>query len=377
MKLLRIVILVLVLLSIPSFSLAYLSSTLGTVTSYLILVLLLAHFILDQKKGKPLLVFLFLGVSYYVISSFSYIGEEIGFLYNLIKFLIVIVCGADVIRKTTTKEIYYILLIGAFSVAINAIFLSNYNANFTETYGRYSGFYLNPNYAGSICLLGLSLSFQMKNNKLRLLGLLLCTVGGLFTLSRYFMIMWVLVNFISVFLNRKNAIGPAIGAGILILFFSFASLLQLKADRFGALESLFSDSKTVEVRGEGRASTWASYSDVLMDSPFIGNGYKKMHGNNFGVRAGVHNTYLMLLGEAGIVPFLICIFLYVFLMKKTFDSLRQNPGYFYFALILFTSLLVSHNYFDKFSILFLSMFLYIIVVEKKPSTSQIPEIEKQ
>ena len=66
-------------------------------------------------------------------------------------------------RKSKLKEIYIFLLIGALSIIINAVFFPLHNANFYPTYGRFSGFYLNPNYAGAMSLMGFALSFGIKN----------------------------------------------------------------------------------------------------------------------------------------------------------------------------------------------------------------------
>ena len=71
-----------------------------------------------------------------------------------------IVSITEVAKNTTNKEAFLYLLIGSMSIIIHALVFSN-------AYGRYAGFYLNPNRAGLICLLGLAFSFTLTNKKFK------------------------------------------------------------------------------------------------------------------------------------------------------------------------------------------------------------------
>jgi O-antigen ligase len=371
MKILRYAALAGLLLSLPSFVLSYFSSGLGSALSYLTFIILIAYFIRRTPKGRPLFAFILLGLSYYLIAGFNYTGlSDIDFAQLVIKFLIVIICGAEVVRDTSVKEIYLVLLVGALSIVVHAIFFPLYNAEFTPTYGRFSGFYLNPNFAGAICLMGFALSFGMKNPKLKYLGQVIFAVGGFFTFSRYFLGMWIFFNLLSVFISRKNLWVPALGVIGLLIIFAFGSSLKLNTVRFNAIQSIFTGehANTAALEEDSRTETWALYKDIILDKPLLGNGFKQLQGKNSDIGVGVHNTYLLVIGEAGIFPFLILIGIYLFLLIKSFQFFKPEPYLFMSALVLFTALLVSHNYFEKYSLPFLSMYLYIVLTERSKDT---------
>ncbi len=368
MNIIRYAILTLIIWALPSFVSAYFSPAIGSFLSYLTFGLLLVYYLIDKDIAPNLPIFVILGVSYYFIAALNYTGSLSVTDYSImiIKYLIVIVCGAKVMNKTSLEDIYIILIFGSLSIIINTLFFPLYNANFSPSYGRFSGFYLNPNFAGALSLIGLALSFGIKNEKIRYLGFIIFTIGGFFTFSRYFLAMWVIVNLFSVFINRKNLWIPLFGALGLMTILVFGSGLQLNAERFNAIQSLFSgnpDTKTLQE--DSRTDTWASYKNIIINKPIFGNGYGKLHGSHFGLDAGVHNTYLLIIGEAGIFPFLIVVGIYMFLLLRSFKIYKGAPHLLMLALVLTTGLLVTHNYFDKFSLLLVSIYLYIVLLNQK------------
>jgi len=371
MKFLKYSILILILWSIPSFTLVYINDNVGSIVSYLSIALMMLYYLLVEKKSKPLLPFLLLGFSYFIIAGLGYDGEETTYYFvNFAKFILVIICGAEVLKNTSLKELYIILIFGALSIICHALFFSNIDFRFGASYGRYSGLYLNPNPAGVICLAGFSLSFGIKNPKLKLIGQLIFSFAGIITLSRYFIVTWILLNLISVIVNKKNLIAPLISVVVLIFIISFSSSsFKLNTDRFEALQSIFSTkkTKTEAITNNSRQETWAIYTDIILNKPFFGNGYKKIgEHNNLG--SGVHNTYLLVLGEAGILPFLILIWIVVNLLLKGYNDYKSKLHYFLFAIVIATFLLVSHTFFGHFYYTFITLFLYLKLnktVEKK------------
>ena len=360
---------------LPSFILAYISPSLASLTTYGTFGLVLVFYFFSNPKGRILFIFLLLGLAYYLISGLNYTGtDEIKYyFYEVIKYVIIIICGAEVIRRSTLKEIYILLLIGAMSGIINAVFFPLYNANFYPTYGRFSGFYLNPNVAGTICLIGFALSFGIKEKGWKYVGQLVFTIAGFVTLSHYFLGIWALINLLSILVDKRYLIVPILGAIFLLIIFTFPDSLPLKADRFMAYKSIFSDEQVdVETLGEeSRTATWATYVEIILDKPFIGNGYKKLQGRHFGLHAGVHNTYLMVLGESGLVPFIMLISLYGFILIRGLSRFRTEPHHSFLAIVLFTALMVSHNYFDKHFILLISMYLYMELTKRESTSAHI------
>lgn len=363
MNIIKYITLFLIFCNIPSYLLAYFGSGLGSIASYTSSFIVLIYFFLTREKNKPLLPFILLGILFYILGGLNYSGtnEEVEFVIkDFIRFMIIVLFAGEVLYKTTNKDIYIILLIGAVSIVINAVVFPLANANFYPSYGRFSGFYLNPNFAGSICLVGYALSYAIPNKILKLTGLILFTLAGILTFSRSFIVIWLLLNIISIYNNKKNMLAPALGSLVLLLVFAISSKLTLNADRFKALQSIFGEEKiqTNTIQEDSRTDTWALYTDLILDRPFLGNGYESFKIKLNGL-PGVHNSFLLVIGEAGILPFLVIIGIYLYLLYKGILNFKLYPEYLYITVVLIMSLMVGHGYFDNYYNVILSMYLYI------------------
>ncbi len=373
MKLIKYLILILILWNIPGYLLAYFGSTSGSVSSLASSLLLIFFFFFVKKRHKLLLPFILLGILYFMLSSLNFSGAPVTEpIKEFVRFMIIVVCAGEVLYRTTKKEIYIILLVGSVSIIVNALVFPLANANFYPTYGRFSGFYLNPNFAGSICLVGYALSYSMSNKWLRFGGQLLFTLGGIFTLSRSFFVIWALINIVSIYQDRKNIQAPLIGILMILIVLGFSGKLSLDSERFSALESLFTSKKVRSrtITQDARTETWALYTDMILDKPILGNGYQKFQIHKSGY-PGVHNSYMMVIGEAGILPFILMVGIYVYLLIKSYSIFRTEPEYFYLSLVVSIALLVGHGYFSNFYNVFISMYIFIqikskpAVIEKK------------
>ncbi len=354
MKALKYLLLILILLNIPTFSIAFISPGLGSATSMLLLLCVIIFYFMEEKL-RPIIPLVILGLSYYMISSLSYTEDTSEFIKDLIKYFIFILGIRKFASLTSKQEICFILLVGAFSIIINALL-------FSSAFGRYSGFYVNPNKAGFVCIIGFALTYSIKQKNIKLLSQFLFAIAGLMTLSRSFILLFVLVNIISIVIDKKNIITLVSGVIALVLILSLSSL-QLNTDRFNALKSIFSDDvDTTTITKESRDETWAIYIDDILTNPIFGKGYKKLHGKPKGFYAdndiGVHNAFLMIIGEAGIIPLMIIVVLYLSMLFRSFNIFHEEPIYFLVSLLLLSYLMVSHNYFDNFLMLFLTVWLY-------------------
>ena len=277
-----------------------------------------------------------------------------------LRFMIAIVCGTELMYRCKPKDFFYIFLIGAFSVILNAVVFPEANALHGLIQGRYSGFFLNPNFAGSACLFGFALSYRIKSKTWRLIGQFAFTLAGIFTLSRTFVVVWLLINLIAIIRDKKNLLVPVIGGVVLIGVFTFTDSKMFETDRFNALESFFDEGpvQTKTLERDSRTATWALYYDMIMDKPIFGHGFMKLQ-KRTGHLPGVHNTYLMVIGEAGIVPFLILIGLYGYLLFSSFKQFKNRPELFYIMVIVSLSMLVSHTYFFVYNNVLLSIYVYL------------------
>lgn len=363
---------------LPSFALKYISPSIGSATTYLTIALAGAYFILSTNKKGIMWPFLILGLTYFTIAGLNYSGMGEDFILmgegdreyfmNFLKFVLIVIFLAPLARQTKIKELFIILIFGALSVVLHSTIFTEIDVHFGRSYGRFSGFYLNPNDAATICLAGFALSYGIKNSKLKLLGQLIFSFAGLLTLSRTFFAIWVLINLLGFIQNKKNFYAPAIGIGALVLILSFGGEeLGLQTSRFEALSSIFDSKQEVRTKTIGhdsRDETWATYYDIIMEKPFFGNGYKKLQGGYFHLYAGVHNTYLMVIGESGVIPFLILISIIGSLIFNGFLQFKIKPEFSFLSIAIAIALLVSHNYFERFPDIFLSLFLYSKIVEK-------------
>lgn len=357
MKIIQYILLTLLLWNIPTFF-SY-DINIGSKLSYFTYLLLLTYYFLS-KKHKPLVIFLLLGLLYYVISGIVFVEDNEFYYYAIIKFFILILCGAELIRSTNNSELFAFLTLGSISILIHAFF-------FQDNYGRYSGFYLDPNAAGFVCLIGYGLSFSITNIKLKIIGQFLLTFAGILTFSRTFILLWILISLISIYANRKNAVNFAIGTIVIITILSIASILQLNVVRLEALESFLgnnsSNSITV-IQSDSRFETWSVYYNQIIENPIFGNGYKTLSGY-YGNYAGVHNTFLMILGESGVFTFLVFCYIYFNMLFKSFTIFNYKPYLFIMVFTLIGSMLTIHNYFENFIIVLTSLWLMIKIKESE------------
>nr|WP_321226059.1 O-antigen ligase family protein [uncultured Psychroserpens sp.] len=349
---------------VTSFSLVAFGSGAGSAASAFTYLILLGYYFISEKR-KLLFPFIILGLTYYMISGFVYVESSKYFINEIIKYFIIIVCGAELARNTSVQQLCLFLALGSLSILIHATV-------FADGYGRYSGFYLDPNGASFICLIGYSLSYSIKNTKLKYLYIILFTLSGILTFSRYFLVMWLFVSIIAIVANKKNAQGLFLGFGSLIFILSLATVLQLNTKRLSMLESIF-DKDSTEVKGfseDSRTATWSQYTDDILTNPIFGNGYKALSGGARG-KQGVHNTYLMTIGESGFIPFLILIGIYLFILKKSIPHLYTKTHLPLMALALVTLLMVIHNYFDNEVLLFISIWVFVNVIKPNDKSEDI------
>ena len=361
MRSLHYIVLTITLFALPSFILIAFGERLGSLSSYTMFALLLGYFMLFEKH-RPVIPFIILGLSYYLISSLIYLDDYNDFINEFIKYLIFIVCGTQLAKNTTNRQFIFVLLLGAMSILVHAIIYS-------DDYGRYSGFYLNPNGAGFVCLIGYSLSYGLKEKKRKLLFQLLFTVAGILTFSRTFIVIWLLITLVSAIIKKENMVNLGAGIFLFVMTLGLASILNLNPVRLSMFENLISNSSGFgsEFEMGSRTDNWSVYYENIIDKPIFGNGFKALSGQNE-VKQGVHNTFLLVLGEAGIIPFLIFIYITLKLLIISFSRLKTSPEFFYLSIVLVSIFFVSHVYFTNYLLLFTSLWLYDRINNYKEET---------
>lgn len=360
-EIIKYLVLFLVLCNIPGFLLLYFGPAFGSAASYLTSLSLLLYFVISKEKRRPPVVFIVFTVLYFIISGLNYSGDQIYYIKEFIRFSIVLVGVTAVMYKSNYADIFYVLLLAGLSVIINALVFPEANQLFGLVKGRFSGFLLNPNTAGIVCLLGMALSYSIKNSFWKYSGQIIFTFAGLLTLSRTFIVIWVLLNLIAIINNRKNLIVPIIGVLSLIIVLTFVDDSIFASDRFDALTSFFTEGevKSRTVGKDTRDQTWALYYDLILDKPVFGHGFMSFQDNRGYYLPGAHNSFLMVFGESGIIPFLIFLCLYIYLIIKSVRYFKTEPSLIYITVVIILNLMAAHTFFFNYQSISLSILVFI------------------
>ena len=363
MKYLKLIILLIIFWNLPSFAAVNVNALTGSILSYGTFFLIIVYYFFN-KKEKPIVSFIFLGLLYFLISVLVDTVNTENFITTFIKYFIFIIMGIKVVKDTTDTGIYIFLLLGSLSIIYESIFV-------TDIGGRFSGFYLNPNSAGFICILGYCFSLSIDNKTLKILGQILFSIAGFVTFSRTFFLVWVLINIISLSISYKNAYIIIMGLVLFSFFLSFGVKFDFNTRRLEAFSRLLDGEISDEMGEDSRTQIWALYYERIYESPIFGNGYLSFSGNTFGrgesayYDEGVHNTPLLIIGEAGVFTFLYFIWIYGGFLAKGIRMYKNEPLIFLVSFSLFMYMLTNHNYFNNYLILFISIWLWMKVDRKE------------
>jgi len=232
---------------------------------------------------------------------------------------------------------------------------------------RTGGIFANPNELGAQATYSLSfmvfLFLHKKQSVFYFIGILLSVYMAIISFSKSAIIIAVFVLFFFVinnflkfrklsFFSKKKVFFFQL-AVITLLIVSFLNLVlfserirgslqgeQLR--RFDQVVAIVSGDVTDENTSDRIVLANEGYR-LISEHPIIGNGFGTFHRlKNIGL--GVHNGYLMVLGEAGIFPFLLLLYILLLSLFRSFNYL--NPEYsglfsslliiFYFQVILTT-----------------------------------------
>lgn len=366
MKLLKYTILALTLLNIPMVFFFYVNQSLGGILSYATYGLLLAYFVLNNG-GKPNFWMLLIGLTYFLISGLSFhSGTESSYFIFLIKYIIIIFAGSVLVKKISVTELFIFMAIGGLSTIVEATL-------FADKYGRYGGLYINANMGGFIAIFAYTLTFKIKNFYKKSLAQILITIGGIVTFSRTFIVIWVLVNLISVKISIKNVRILAAGFGLMLLLTIFGSLFKLNTTRLKQFSAVINqeEGSLQEANEASRTETWAIYYPYIADKPLLGNGYNSFQSTGLH-NVSVHNAYLLILGESGIVPFALFLGLNLYFVFMGYRLFRKNPLLIMQGLAFALFMLTFHNFFTMDVVIILALWMcHQIKLAKSTSLEEI------
>lgn len=352
-KILKYIILLLFVVNIPLVALNSFGATYGTILSYTSYALLIVYYLLFTVGQSPNYWLLYLGCTYFVISGLQIhiTGDETSWFVGMMKFFVLMLFGNSLFREVSKKEMVFFLFLGSLSVIANGFFIPS-------DYGRASGFYYNANPAGLACLFGYTLTYGLKNKTVRQILQIIFTIGGIVTFSRTFIIVWFLVNLLSIRKNRKNIRIFVLGVGVFLTLFIAGELFNLGGERFESFKSVLSDDKPrSRLDKDSRSGTWSLFYDDVLNSPILGNGYGSFQGGGLhGV--GAHNTYLLIIGEAGVIPLIVFLIIVYKNMKWAWRRFAYDETLLYMSVTLSLYLLTLHDFFEYPFMLSLVLFWF-------------------
>ncbi len=361
-KILSFIVLFLTLLNVPTILLFTSSVSISSPFSYLLFFLLGCLIISNKEKYSQTLKLLAItSLLYFVISLLRNQEEFSIFLVTFIKFMIYIFGLYIAIKFINKKTIIIFLLIGAFTIILDSLYFrfNDFQGfGYVAEYGRYSGFYLNPNTAAQVCLVGYALTIT-KSNRWRLLAVFF-TLFGFLTLSRTFIITWIIISFTYLLFHKKQLIKGFIIGGFAILgLINFSEYLKLDITRFNFFIDLFSGKIDTQILSDdSRQDQWAKFYNMIYESPIIGNGFGSFSSSTSDIFGqGVHNTFLLILGESGFLPFILIIIFFIIITVKCYNLRKYDLSYLLLILMIFFQFLVNHNFFSSGIMIFVITYL--------------------
>lgn len=373
-KITSFIVLFLTLLNIPTIALETLSISISSPISYL-LFSLLAFLIFTSKfiYSKTVIALAVTASFYFFFSALQYNGNNMRLILMYIKFVLYLFGLFIAIKNVDQNIIIVFLLLGAITILLDTLYFrfnDSQGNGFVSEYGRYAGFYLNPNTAAMICLSGYALTIT-KINYWKFLSIAF-TLFGFLTLSRTFIATWFVITPIYLFYNRKYLVRTFLLVIISVFcLITFSKEFNLDTDRYVFLVNLFSGKINNEIlEDNSRQDQWAKFYDLIVDSPIVGNGFETFSSSSVVDKnsQGVHNSFLLIFGEAGFLPFLLIISVFFFLFKECYYLRKENLTLLLSIVVIFIQFLVSHNFFSSGLMIFILLNIIYLLNYKKSKT---------
>ncbi|MEO7309800.1 MAG: O-antigen ligase family protein [Chitinophagaceae bacterium] len=255
-------------------------------------------------------------------------------------------------------------LFGLYSVEVKS--MSDDPSKIVEE--RLSGVYANPNLAGFVANIGLLLSLTLmfsKSTMAKIIGVAgivfsISTAVATFSKTSFLQCGIIIIVFLIVFLARYKKIEKRTRRGIGIVLLAIVSLLvpisvylssaydeltPFQQERIEQLSQLVTEGKVNSDLTTNRSDAVADGLTLIASHPFMGNGFMSFlrlenASAKTGEDIGIHNTFLLVLGDAGIVPFILYVIFHL-LCFVSFFKIRDTQ-LFYFAI----TLLISTSFFN-------------------------------
>lgn len=201
------------------------------------------------------------------------------------------------------------------------------------------------------------------------IGFILCIVTNILTFSRGGLVALIVVVILYMLLtNSSQRIKTVlVFLSCLVVIYTVSSYIQIDVNQI--ITSRINDFSNDE--GSGRFDLWGQAINYFMSHPLLGIGafnFSDYYAFEHNEKLYVHNTYLEILAESGIIGFLFYFLFLLMLVKKLFMiSLHKEQTYIVLTLFAFLLQLASLSLMinEAFFLFLAIVFKYIDVYEKK------------
>ncbi|KAB1153277.1 O-antigen ligase family protein [Tenacibaculum aiptasiae] len=310
-----------------------------------------------DNKVNVFYLFLFAYSSLSILLSYAH-EETTDFMFiqygNFLRLILILLvlgfCNID--NSIYLKGIRYGILIGALSIMIfgilkiDVVLLSKDISSDYQT--RFSGFYLNANYAGTVVAIGLNM-LKEKKEKITLIETIIYYTAIFFTFS----FTAILITLIGLYKKNKVLfiIIPIASLTYLVTFWETFNFSQSRYKKLAYLNEYLNGNVTLDKVFTGRIELWKEGIEAIVSKPIFGNGFGYMSSSIKTLDdVGIHNSYFEILGDFGLVIGVLIIFSLLRVI-----NLKSIVG-----LSIFVALITGHGLLYTIPI-----YLYILIGQNK------------
>ena len=328
--------------------------------------------IMKLKKTKSFFAFFFIYFTIATINSYTIEGSTKSIFWGFRYYLPTLMIFTAVLLSSyhfisvfgilrMLKTIRALLFINIFIILFSFFTGNQY---FVQFLGRYSGILSNANDAGcsGVILLVIELYlFRRGYSKYSWLSLPIIIIAIMLTLSKSAFIMTLFIGIYYLISNRRISIKRRWSFLMLVIpvsltMITYDKYLQYMLDPYGfdrfRQTELFLKGQINDQTTTNRYSLFIKGWEDIQKNLFWGSGFYTFHRLDKGTTIGIHNEYLLLLGEGGIFSLLAyCIMLFIFwnVPYHKYGDISYLIKAFTLIIVLFS--LTSHNILNNKSII--------------------------
>lgn len=384
--------LAIIILTNLNFVLLITKGSFGILSPYIFILTILGTIcmlVLQKNKIGPVALLFSIFITIYLINSFlsvidsklllkDYINEVFSYLKSISIFILFYLYfkNLDLNNKLSPFFIFIIILLLLTNSTVFFMDLLDLNIRLTynqevieDKWARASGIWGNANRAGSFCLINIIMLmyYTLKSHLsvlkrtiifLSILFLLYCiylTLSNTIFIITFFIIILYLYFFSKLIKTKtklKIILISLLSILILTSFFlkdikqQYENLTPAKKEKIVNVLSFFNIGEKKETSYSNRDKTLKLGFEKVKERPLTGNGLGSFQKNLY-KQDGIHNFYMQLIGEGGVITLISYILLLVFLLFKIVSKNQFEKGFlltsFFIFLLLFG--LTTHGLF--------------------------------